>query len=289
MTISPGPTVRRRQLGQELRRLREGAGKTMEEAAEWAGIQPSTISKIENGRQAIRPTNVRLLLLLYGTEGPQADALIKLADEANQRGWWAGYRDVVPAWFRIFVDLEADASEIDSYCSELVPELLQTAEYAQAVILAGHPATTQAELAQLVAFRHERQQRMAGDTPSQLHFVLNEAVLRRTVGGAEAFRRQLDHLAEMAQLPHVTLQVLPFAAGAHAAMGQTFTMLRMSGDKAGLDLVYLENDRGALYLERPTDVEHYQTIFTRLTTAALTSDETSKLLAQAHDETGDRQ
>ncbi|MGH3772375.1 MAG: helix-turn-helix domain-containing protein [Pseudonocardiaceae bacterium] len=289
MTISPGPTVRRRQLGQELRRLREGAGKSIWEAAQWAGIQPPTISKIENGRQAIRPTNVRLLLQLYGIEPAKADALIKLADEANTRSWWAGYRDIVPGWFRTFVDLEADANEIDSYCSELVPEQLQTAEYAEAVILAAHPGTTQAELTQLVAFRRERQQRLADDTPSRLHFVLNEAVLRRPVGGADVFRHQLDHLAELAQRPHVTLQVLPFAAGAHAAMGQNFTILRLSGDKAGLDLVYLENDQDALYLERPADVERYQAIFTRLTTAALPSDETSKLLTQARDETAGRE
>lgn len=286
MTMIPGPTVRRRRLGRELRRLRAGAGKTIEEAARWAGIQPPTISKIENGRQAIRPTNVRLLLQLYGVEAAQADTLIKLASEANERGWWTGYRDIVPAWFRTFVDLEADASEINSYCSELVPEQLQTAEYTEAVALAVHPSTTQAELAQLVAFRHERQRRLAGNTPARLHFVLDEAVLRRLVGGADAFRQQLDHLAEMAQLPHVTLQVLPFAAGAHAALGQAFTMLRLPCDETGLDVVYLEHNQDSQYLEHPADIERYQTIFTRLTTAALSSDGTSKLLVQARDETG---
>lgn len=115
------------------------------------------------------------------------------------------------------------------------------------------------------------------------------AVLRRPVGSAKAFRKHLDHLAEMAQLPHVELQVLPFSAGPHAAMGQTFTVLRFPGDEAGLDFVYLENDRGALYLERPADVDGYQTIFTQLTTAALSNGGTSKFLARVRGETGERE
>ncbi len=289
MTTGPGPTVRRRQLGKELRRLREGAGKTITEAAQWVGIKPPTVSKIENGRQAIRPTNVRLLLQLYGIGAPEADTLIRLAGEANQRGWWASYGDTVPDWFRNFVGLEADASEINGYDSELVPGQLQTAEYAEAVILAAHPNTTRDELQRLVTFRHERQERLAGSTPPRLHFVLNEAVLRRPVGGAEAFRQQLDHLTEMAHLPHVDLQVLPFSAGPHVAMGQTFRVVRFPGDEAGLDFVYLENDRGALYLERPADVDRFQTIFTQLTAAALPSGETSKFLARVRGETGERE
>ena len=289
MTTGPGPTVRRRQLGKELRRLREGAGKTITEAAQWVGIRPPTVSKIENGRQAIRPTNVRLLLQLYGIGAPEADTLIRLAGEANQRGWWASYGDTVPDWFRNFVGLEADASEINGYDSELVPGQLQTAEYAEAIILAAHPNTTRDELQRLVTFRHERQERLAGSTPPRLHFVLNEAVLRRPVGGAEAFRQQLDHLTEMTHLPHVDLQVLPFSAGPHAAMGQTFRVVRFPGDEAGLDFVYQENDRGALYLERPADVDRFQTIFTQLTAAALPSGETSKFLARVRGETGERE
>jgi transcriptional regulator with XRE-family HTH domain len=289
MTNGPGPTVRRRQLGRELRRLREGAGKTITEAAQWVGIKPPTVSKIENGRQAIRPTNVRLLLQLYGIGAPEADTLIRLAAEANQRGWWASYGDTVPDWFRNFVGLEADASEINGYDSELVPGQLQTAEYAEAVILAAHPNTTRDELTRLVSFRHERQERLAGSTPPRLHFVLNEAVLRRPVGSAAAFRKQLDHLAEMTKLTHVELQVLPFSAGPHAAMGQTFRVVRFPGDEAGLDFAYLENDRGALYLERPADVDRYQTIFAQLTAGALSSSETRNFLARVSGGTGERE
>jgi transcriptional regulator with XRE-family HTH domain len=289
MTQGPGPTVRRRQLGKELRRLRENAGKTIAEAALWVGIKPPTISKIENGRQAIRPTNVRLLLQLYGIEAPMADTLIRLAAEANQRGWWASYGDTVPDWFRNFVGLEADASEIDGYDSELVPGQLQTAEYAEAITLAAHPDTTPAELKRMVTFRHERQERLAGNTPPRLHFVLNEAVLRRPVGDAGAFARQLDYLIEMSQRPHIDLQVLPFSAGQHAAMGQTFRVMRFPGDEAGLDFVYLENDRGALYLERPADVVRYQTIFKQLVATALSSGETRRFLAKVRAETGERE
>ncbi|MGH3769306.1 MAG: helix-turn-helix domain-containing protein [Pseudonocardiaceae bacterium] len=289
MTHGPGPTVRRRQLGKELRQLREHAGKTIAEAAQWVGIKSPTVSKIENGRQAIRPTNVRLLLQLYGIEAPLADTLIRLAGEASQRGWWASYGDTVPDWFRNFVGLEADASEIDGYDSELVPGQLQTAEYAEAITLAAHPNTTPSELKRMVTFRHERQERLAGNTPPRLHFVLNEAVLRRPVGGAEAFARQLDYLIEMSQRPHIDLQVLPFSAGPHVAMGQTFRVMRFPGDEAGLDFVYLENDRGALYLERPADVVRYQTIFNQLVATALASVETSRFLAKVRGETGERE
>ncbi|MGH3978180.1 MAG: helix-turn-helix domain-containing protein [Pseudonocardiaceae bacterium] len=290
MTHDPGPTVRRRQLGKELRRLRENAGKTITEAAVWVGIKPPTVSKIENGRQAIRPTNVRLLLQLYGVEAPDADTLIRLAGEVNQRGWWASYGDTVPDWFRNFVGLEADASEINGYESELVPGQLQTAEYAKAVMVATRQESTEDELQRLVTFRRERQERLTGNTPPRLHFVLNEAVVRRPVGGAEAFGKQLDYLAEIAELPHIDIQVLPYSAGPHATMGQTFTMLRFPGDEAGLDFVYLENDRGALYLERPADVQRYQTIFTQLATAALDSSETRKFLATVSRElTGERE
>ncbi|MGH3547491.1 MAG: helix-turn-helix domain-containing protein [Pseudonocardiaceae bacterium] len=289
MTNGPGPTVRRRQLGKELRRLREGAGKTIAEAAQWVGIKSPTVSKIENGRQAIRPTNVRLLLQLYGIGAPEADTLIRLAGEANQRGWWASYGDTVPDWFRNFVGLEPDASEINGYDSELVPGQLQTAEYAEAVVIAARPNATQAELTRVVTFRRERQERLVGHAPPRLHFVLNEAVLRRPVGTPEAFARQLHYVSEMSRLPHIDLQVLPFSAGPHAAMGQTFRVMRFPGDEAGLDFAYLENDRGALYLERPADVHAYQTIFNQLAEAAFTSDETRKFLASMSPETGERE
>ncbi|MDQ2788923.1 MAG: hypothetical protein DLM60_02455 [Pseudonocardiales bacterium] len=155
--------------------------------------------------------------------------------------------------------------------------------------MAARPNATQAELTRVVTFRRERQERLVGHAPPRLHFVLNEAVLRRPVGTPEAFTRQLDYLIEMARLPHIDLQLLPFSAGPHAAMGQTFTMLRFPGDEAGLDFVYLENDRGALYLERPVDVERYQTIFSQLAVAAFTSDETRKFLASMSPETGERE
>ncbi len=167
--------------------------------------------------------------------------------------------------------------------------MIRVAEYAEAVIMAARPNATQAELTRVVTFRRERQERLVGHAPPRLHFVLNEAVLRRPVGTPEAFTRQLDYLIEMARLPHIDLQLLPFSAGPHAAMGQTFTMLRFPGDEAGLDFVYLENDRGALYLERPVDVERYQTIFSQLAVAAFTSDETRKFLASMSPETGERE
>ncbi|MGH3769640.1 MAG: helix-turn-helix domain-containing protein [Pseudonocardiaceae bacterium] len=279
MSATRGPTVRRRQLGLELRRLREVAGKTPREAAEWLEVSPSTLSKIELGRQAIKGTHVRLLTQLYGVGAPNSDTLLRLARDANQRGWWVAYGDTVPDWVRTYIGLEEDASELWAYESGLMLGLFQTPAYAEALTTAAHPETGPDELARLVDFRTARQQRLFGDHAPSLRVVLDEAVLRRLVGGPAVMREQLEHLTEVARLPHVNLAVHPFGAGAHPSIGAAFTLLRFA-DTLGMNCVYLENDRGALYLERPADLDRYAAMFEQLSKTALSAEESLHLVAR---------
>ncbi len=279
MSATRGPTVRRRQLGLELRRLREAAGKTPREAADWLEVSTSTLSKIELGRQAIKGTHVRLLTQLYGVGAPDADTLLRLARDANQRGWWAAYGDTVPDWVRTYVGLEEDASELWVYESGLMLGLFQTPAYAEAITAATRPGAGADELARLVAFRTARQERLFGDRAPSLRVVLDEAVLRRLVGGPTVMREQLNHLTEVARLPHVNVSVQPFSAGAHPSIGSAFTLLRFA-DTLGMNCVYLEVDRGALYLERPADVDRYTAMFEQLSKTALSADASLQLVAR---------
>ncbi|MGH3854160.1 MAG: helix-turn-helix domain-containing protein [Pseudonocardiaceae bacterium] len=279
MSDTCGPTIRRRQLGLELRKLREVAGKTPRDAAEWLEVSPSTLSKIELGRQAIKGTHVRLLAQLYDVGEPDSAALLRLAREANQRGWWATYGDTVPDWVRTYIGLEQDATELWAYESGLVLGLFQTPAYAEAVTAAAHPEMGAEELARWVAFRTARQQRLFGDRALSLRVVLDEAVLHRLVGGPAVMGEQLARLTAVAQLSNVTVAVLPFSAGAHPSIGSAFTLLRFA-DTLEMNCVYLENDRSALYLERPADVDHYTAVFEQLSKTALSAEESLELIAR---------
>lgn len=274
---SPGPTVRRRQLGLELRRLREAAGKTPKEAAEWLEITPSTLSKIELGRQAIKGTHVRLLAQLYAIGAPEVDTLLRLAREANQRGWWAAYSDSVPDYVRAYLDLEEEAEELWTYESGLVFGLFQTPAYAEAIIRAFRRHDEPEEIARLVEIRAARQTRLFADRSPAMRVVLDEAVLRRKVGGIEIMREQLQHIAEVAQLPHIEVRVLPFDAGEHPSIGTAFTLLRFA-DASAMNAVYLEHHMGALYLERPADLMRYTEMFEQLATLALSPDDSLALM-----------
>jgi transcriptional regulator with XRE-family HTH domain len=275
----PGPTVRRRQLGLELRRLREAANVTREEAARYIGVKSPTISRIELGRHAIRPANIKLLLHLYRVESPASDALLRLASEANQRGWWTFYGETVPHWFSNYVGLEADAAEIWSYESEFVPGLFQITDYARAITAAAQPGSTAEEIERYAKFRQARQERLTGDNPPKLLTVVNEAVIRRIVGGPDVMREQLRHLLQVMEFPHVTLQVLPFTAGAHAAMTGAFIMLRFPDED--MSTVYVENDRGGLYQERPADLDRYRLVWQQVSDMALKPDETADMIHHA--------
>lgn len=283
MTKSPGPSVRRRQLGAMLRKLRSDAGKTRKDAAAWLEIGEPTLSKIELGRQAIKGPHVRLLCQLYDVDAGTLDTLLRLSREANQRGWWAAYRDTVPEWFRQFVGLESDAADIWEYQAEFVPGLLQTPRYVEAITRASRPDATDEEIARAVELRRERQARFNGGEPPHLHVVTNEAVIRRIVGGPDVMHEQLDHLYDASQRQHVSLRVLPFTAGAHAAMAGSFVMMQFPEEDSPA-FVYVENDRGAIYQEDPGDIVRYSLMVSQFDAMALNEDHTRAMLQRAANE-----
>jgi len=240
--------VQRRRLGLELRRLRENAGVTIEYAAENLECSSSKISRIETGHIGALPRDVRDLLALYGVDGQAAEDLVQVAREARQKGWWHAYGSVLTG---AYVGLEAAASSIKAYEAQVVPGLLQTPQYARTVISAARPELTSEDLDRRIHVRSRRQSLLSQDDPLNLWVVLEEAVFHRIVGDASVMAEQLDHLALMAELPHVTVQVLAFEAGAHAGMDGTFAILEYD-DANNPDVVFAENAAGGLFLERTT-------------------------------------
>lgn len=273
------PTMRRRQLGAELRRLREEAGKTQEEVQEWTNVPATTISRMEHGKRRVPVTFLKAVLPLYGIGSPQAEALDKLARESNQRGWWAAYGDTVPPWFANFLGMETAADELWTYESEYVPGILQTSRYTEATRAAMGDVEPSEGAEKLVAIRSARQRRLSGDKPMILRAIMNEAVLRREVGGPEVMREQLAYLAEAAARPNITLQVLPFAAGAHPGMLGPFTALRFPQEP--LNTIYIELDGGAVYWEKPASIERYAASFRRITELALDEEGTVSMIREA--------
>jgi transcriptional regulator with XRE-family HTH domain len=259
-----GPTVLRIVLGSQLRRLRERRQITCEEAGEAIRASHSKISRMELGRVRCRRRDVADLLSLYGvTDDDEQKGMLALADRANEPGWWHSYSDILPNWFEIYIGLEEAASRIRTYEVQFVPGLLQTEDYARAVTLLGHPSAPGHEVERRVGLRMRRQALLEADDPPHLWAVVDEAVLRRPLGGARVMRRQLEHLLEVTELPNVTLQVVPFARGGHAAAGGPFSILRFA-DRDLPDVVYLEQLTSALYLDKREDVDHYLAVMERL-------------------------
>jgi transcriptional regulator with XRE-family HTH domain len=277
MARKPSPTVRRWQLGQELRRLREQADITAKAAAAELEISQGTLSKIEGGKQAIRTIYVKLLAQHYDVDDSVRAELLALAEEANRPEWYAPHTKNVPEWFRLFLGYESAASAIYTYSSELIDGLLQTPEYASAIATANKPEASEAELGNYVAVRRGRQEHVIKDDPPTLRTVLNEAVLHRVVGSSEIMRDQLLHMVKLSKLRNVTVQVLPFSAGAHPAMTAPFSILRFE-EYSDMDSVYLENGRGALYLDAKPDLDRYDWIFRRIARLALRPVESRDLL-----------
>ena len=262
-----GPTVRRRRLGAELRRLREEAGLTIERVAKSMECSDSKISRIENGQVGASPRDVRDMLELYDVPAQQRDALIEIAREARQKGWWHAYRDlsvVVPA----SIGLEDTATTMRMYAALLVPGLLQTRDYASAVLRALQPGLDAEEFERWVDLRIRRQSLLDRADAPTLWAILDEAALRRPVGGPRVMAEQVRRLAEAAERPNVTLQVLPFGAGEHAGMDGGFTIFGFSRS-ADSDVVHLDNTTGDLYLENPEEIRRYNEVFEQLRAAAL--------------------
>ncbi|MDG6101203.1 helix-turn-helix domain-containing protein [Dactylosporangium aurantiacum] len=270
------PTLRRRQLGMELRRLREAAHVTIDHVAERLECSGSKISRIETGQTGVTPRDVRDMLDIYHVDPEYAEQLMKIAREARQKGWWQLYGDVLTG---AYVGLEAAADHIRSYEALVVPGLLQTEEYAQAMIHAARPDISVTEVEKRVRVRMSRQSLVTQDDPIDLWVVLDEAVLRRPVGGRAVMRRQLEHLSLAAGWPNVTLQVLPFSAGAHAGMDGTFTML-LYDESAGQNFVFASNAAGGLFLEKDDELQRYGFIFDYLRANALRPDESVSMIVK---------
>ncbi|MCM3884109.1 helix-turn-helix transcriptional regulator [Frankia sp. R82] len=275
---SAGPTVRSRRLGAELRRLREAAGLTAGEAGQAIRASDAKISRIENGRVAVRAVDVGDLLSLYGVDDAgQREAILVLAKETRRQGWWRSFGDVVPRWMEVYIGLEADASSINVYQSSLVEGLLQTPEYAAAVIRSTWPELPGDEVRRRVALRTSRQERLAGAQPPRLWVVLDEAVLRRPVGGPDVLDAQLRHLLDAGTRPNVTIQVLPFDVGGHAALGTSFTHLAFP-DPDDPEVVYLEVLTGSLYVEKPAEVRLYRDKLDHLRALALNPRDSTEMI-----------
>jgi len=260
---SAGQTVARLVLGGHLRRLREKRGLTTEQAADAIRGSHSKISRMEHGRVSFKERDITDLLTLYGITNPaERNGLLALAREANVPGWWQAYSDILPHWLEPYFGLEAAASFIRTYELQFVPGLLQTEGYATALIKLGTAGGTE-EIARRVEARINRQELLNRADPPRMWAVIDEAALRRPLGGRAVMREQVKHLAEMADHPAMTLQVLPFSAGGHPALGGPFTILRFAEPDLR-DVVYIEQLSSALYLDRANEVDSYLEVMEQL-------------------------
>ncbi|MFT7838159.1 helix-turn-helix transcriptional regulator [Saccharothrix sp. BKS2] len=280
MSRGSSPTLRKRRLVSELRRLREAAELTIEEVGERLECSASKISRIETGRVGVTPRDVRDMLAAYGADPDTRDELVQLAREARRRAWWDEFGDIAPGRY---VGFEADAESVRTYQGLVVPGLLQDEDYTRALIRNVLPGAAPAEVDRRVKLRKARQALLTEDDPLRLDVVVDEAALRRLVGGRAVMAAQARRLNQVGALPNVTLRVAPFAAGGHAAMDGPFVILTFPG-KLDPDVVYLESARSDVYLEQPTDVANYSNMFERLCAESLDPAASAALIEQvAHE------
>jgi transcriptional regulator with XRE-family HTH domain len=274
------PTVLRILLGSQLRKLREARGITRERAGYEIRASESKISRMELGRVSFKERDVDDLLTMYGvTDDRERQALVSLAAAANSAGWWHQYSDVLPDWFSVYVGLEEAVSLLRVYEVQFVPGLLQTPGYAQAVISGGLPGAPASEVEQRVRLRSGRQDMLGKPDAPRLWAVIDEAALRRPIGGPDVMREQLDRLIAVATEPNVTLQVLPFASGGHAAEGGAFTIMRFPEPELP-DIVYVEQLTSALYLDKREDVDRYGEVMDRLSVESEPPEQTANVLRE---------
>jgi transcriptional regulator with XRE-family HTH domain len=285
MPVSIGPTVRRRRLGSELRRLREAHSIKLEEVAEKLGLAPSTLSRIETGKAPTRSSYLNMMLEIYGVDDPvQRQMLIEMAREGHRKGWWQVWEDVLPTGFGIYVGLEAEAASLRVYESQVVHGLLQTEEYARAVMSTVRRRQSADEIERLVALRMQRQEVLLRDDPLQLWIILDEAVIRRTMGPPDLMYGQLVRLLEMTQLPNVTLQVLEFASGLHPALNGPFVIIEFP-ERFDPDVVYSEGVAGQAYVEeREKEVKARVEAFDLLRATALPPADSADLIRAISDQ-----
>jgi transcriptional regulator with XRE-family HTH domain len=277
LEAASGPTVLRMLLGSQLRDLREAAGISPDQAGYEIRGSRSKISRLEHGRVGFKERDVADLLTLYGvTDDERRSHMLLLAQQSNNQGWWAKYDDVLPDWFETYIGLEQATSLIRSYELQFVPGLFQTENYARAVTVLGHRAASADEIERRVSLRLKRQQLLVGPVP-RVWAVIDESALRRPLGGRETMRAQLRHLLEIAEMPQVTLQLMPFDRGGHSAAGGSFAILRFAEPDLP-DIVYIEQLTGALYLDRHEEIDHYREVMNSLSAEAETPADSERLL-----------
>ncbi|GIF40662.1 transcriptional regulator [Actinoplanes xinjiangensis] len=273
-------------LGSQLRKLRESKGITREAAGYEIRASGSKISRMELGRVSFKERDVADLLTMYGvSDSAERDALIGLARQANNPGWWQHFGDVLPTWFQAYLGLEAAASLIRTYEIQFVPGLLQTPDYARAVIMLGHAGASAEEINRRVDVRLQRQQILTRSGGPQLWAVIDEAVLRRPIGGVDVMRAQIESLIEASKLPGVRLQIIPFMVGGHAAAGGPFAILRFPEPELP-DVVYVEQLTSAIYLDKREDVDHYAMAMERVCIDAEPPNHTPEILGKLLNEVG---
>ena len=267
--VISGPTVLRILLGGQLRRLREAAGITPDRAGYEIRASRSKISRVEHGRVSFKERDVADLLTLYGvSDEDERRRMLNLAQRANSPGWWSKYDDVMPDWFETYIGLEQATSLIRTYELQFIPGLFQTEEYARAVTVLGHRSASAAEIERRVSLRLQRQRILTKpEGLPKVWAVIDESALRRPLGGRDAMRTQLSRLLELTELPHVTLQVMPFDRGGHSVAGGSFSILRFAEPDLP-DIVYIEQLTGALYLDRPEETDHYREVMNSLSAEA---------------------
>lgn len=265
--MAVGPTTRRRQLGADLRRLRELKGLTLEEAGSRVGISKATLSRYETKEGTVKWPAVDALCREYGASDEERQALVELAKGSKIQGWWRSLADPIPESMNLMLTLEDEVVREDHYACMYIPGLLQTRAYAEAVHRASEVQCPEQEVQHMVDIRMKRQELLQREEPPHIWCVIDEAALRRKVGGREVMREQLQHLGNLSRQPHITVQVLPFSTGAHAAAVGSFAVLR--GPAPDLDVVYVDLLGGGLFMEKRQELERYRLAFEYLSAQAL--------------------
>ncbi|MFD7502089.1 helix-turn-helix domain-containing protein [Streptomyces sp. NPDC059850] len=277
------PTVGQMVLGMRLRHLREQAGVGYDAAAKALHVNQTTVRRMEKAEVGLKLPYVEKLLRTYGVGQDEVESFLGLVEEANRPGWWHRFRDVLPDWFSLYVSLEGAASRIRAYEPHFIPGLLQTEDYARALLRIGFPQGTEQEIDRRVALRMERQDLLSRPGGPHLWAVMDETVLRLHIGGPQTMRAQIDRLIEATQMPNVTLQVVPFASGPHPGMGGPFQLFRFQIPELP-DIVYAEGLTGAGYLDQRTDVAAYLEALDRMGTQATPARRTENFLREIRKE-----
>lgn len=276
--MAVGPTTRRRQLGADLRRLRELRGLTLEEAGARVGISKATLSRYETKEGTVKWPAVDALCREYDASDEERLALVELAKGARIQGWWRSLADPIPESMNLMLTLEDEVVREDHYACMYIPGLLQTREYAEAVHRASEIQCPEREVQHMVDIRMKRQELLDRDEPPHVWCVIDEAALRRRVGGPDVMREQLRQVLALSQRPHVTVQVLPFSTGAHAAAVGSFAVLR--GPTPELDVVYVDLIGGGLFMEKQQELQRYRLAFEYLSAQALDLESSAEIIAR---------